>query len=81
MSLRFLKDFIVHVLHDDVSLSTDDVKKLIIMPATLKLTCRYVEVPGLVPPEDVGRPTYFASHAWSGCAPGLFLFFMWSRLI
>ncbi len=41
------------------------VNEHIVKQLTKEEQCRLVDVPGVVPREDVGAPDYFISHAWS----------------
>lgn len=45
--------------------STLMVNEHIVKQLTKEEQCRLVDVPGVVPREDVGEPDYFISHAWS----------------
>ena len=41
------------------------VNEQIVKALTAEDQCRLVDMPGLVPREEVGPPDYFISHAWS----------------
>ena len=64
VSLSFLRTFAADCV--EPGMTTVQVRDKIVLPCTKSLECRYVDVPGKVQPSHVGRPTYFASHAWSG---------------
>ncbi|KAG2452564.1 hypothetical protein HYH02_002801 [Chlamydomonas schloesseri] len=44
--------------------TTSMVNEMVVKQLTKEDQCRLVDVPGLVPVEDVGEPDYFISHAW-----------------
>ncbi|KAG2494495.1 hypothetical protein HYH03_007264 [Edaphochlamys debaryana] len=72
ISLRFLRKILteyvvplaqkLQVPLDKVTTLT--VNEMIVKQLTMEEQCRLVDVPGLVPKEDVGEPDYFISHAW-----------------
>ncbi|KXZ56037.1 hypothetical protein GPECTOR_2g1589 [Gonium pectorale] len=73
ISLRFLRLLLTeHALPLAASLNipltqltTAMVNEMVVKKLTYDEQCRLVDVPGLVPVEDVGEPDYFISHAWS----------------
>ncbi|GLI58954.1 hypothetical protein VaNZ11_000672 [Volvox africanus] len=72
ISLRFLRKLLtehVMTLADRLKVplgqvTTLMVNEMVVKELTREEQCRLVDVPGLVPVEDVGEPDYFISHAW-----------------
>ncbi|GLC68369.1 hypothetical protein PLESTF_000683700 [Pleodorina starrii] len=72
ISLRFLRKLLtdyVMPLANKLKLplgqvTTLMVNEMVVKELTREDQCRLVDVPGLVPLEDVGEPDYFISHAW-----------------
>ncbi len=62
VSIRFIMDFTTK--NNLWDLTTREVRRKFIMPATKELRCRYVELPHMVGTTNTGKAVSFVSHTW-----------------
>ena len=61
-----------HFGEDWPSATTTDMVMEYVKPLTKSRHCRLTELPGYLDESEIGRPTYFISHAWKAPAELLF---------